>query len=116
MLENRIRKLLLQAGVDPSLTGYEYLRMAVKLCYEDKSHLRYVTKQLYWDIAKEFDVKPSSVERCMRFAIESMKKTEGGWFRKEVVGLLENKRELTNSQFLAVCVEILMMQEAEDVK
>ena len=77
MLENRIRRLLLQAGVDPSLTGYEYLRMAVKLCYEDKSHLRYVTKQLYWDVAKEFDVKPSSVERCMRFAIESMKKNRG---------------------------------------
>ena len=113
-MENRIRKLLLQAGVDPSLSGYDYLMTGLQMCYEDRSLFHHVTKELYWMIAEKHKVKASNVERCMRHVIENMKRTDCSWFRKEVIGLVEDKRKLTNTQFLAICVEILKMQEDEE--
>lgn len=104
MLKNRIRKLLLKAGVDPSLSGYDFLTTGVQMCYDDRSLFQHVTKELYWMIGEKHGVKAPNVERCMRHAIEKMRHTDCSWFRKEVVGLAENKQALTNSQFLAVCV------------
>lgn len=113
-MENRIRKLLLQAGVDPSLLGYNYLMTSVQLCYENRDLLQHITKELYWAVAKKHNTTHTRAERCIRNAIENMKQTNCKWFRKEVIGLIENKRELTNTQFIAICVEILKMQEEEE--
>ena len=116
MLKNRIRKLLLQGGVDPSLSGYEYLLTCIELCYKDNALIQNITKELYYIVGREHDTKHTNVERCMRHAIEKMKQTECSWFRKEVIGLMENKWALTNSQFIAICVEILKMQEVENAE
>ena len=116
MLKNRIRKLLLQGGVDPSLSGYEYLLTSIELCYEDNALIQNMTKNLYHAVGRIHNTKNVNVERCIRHAIEKMKQTECSWFRKEVIGLMENKRALTNSQFIAVCVEILKMQEVENAE
>ena len=116
MLKNRIRKLLLQGGVDPSLSGYEYLLTSIELCYEDNALIQNITKELYYIVGREHDTKRTNVERCIRHAIENMKQTECSWFRKEVIGLMENKWALTNSQFIAICVEILKMQEVENAE
>ena len=116
MLKNRIRKLLLQGGVDPSLSGYEYLLTSVALCYENNELIQNITKELYYVVGRLHNVEPRNVERCMRHAIEKMKQTECSWFRKEVIGLMENKWALTNSQFIAICVEILKMQEVENAE
>lgn len=116
MLKNRIRKLLLQGGVDPSLSGYEYLLTSIELCYEDNALIQNMTKNLYYAVGRIHNTKNVNVERCMRHAIENMKQTECSWFRKEVIGLMEKKRALTNSQFIAICVEILKMQEVENAE
>lgn len=116
MLKNRIRKLLLQGGVDPSLSGYEYLLTSIELCYENNTLIQNITKELYYIVGRAHDTKHTNVERCMRHAIEKMKQTECSWFRKEVIGLMENKWALTNSQFIAICVEILKMQEVENAE
>lgn len=116
MLKNRIRKLLLQGGVDPSLSGYEYLLTSIELCYEDNALIQNMTKNLYHTVGRIHNTKNVNVERCMRHAIENMRQTECSWFRKEVIGLMENKLALTNSQFIAVCVEILKMQEAKNAE
>ena len=116
MLQNRIRKLLLSAGVDPSLSGYGYLMTGIEMCYKDHSLFQHVTKELYWLIAEKHGVKHTNVERCIRNAIENMKNTNCTWFKKEIIGLIEDKRDLTNTQFLAICVEILKMQEVENAE
>ena len=116
MLKNRIRELLLQGGVDPSLSGYEYLLTSIELCYKDTALIQNITKDLYYTVARIHNTKNTSVERCMRHAIENMRQTECSWFRKEVIGLMENKLALTNSSFIAICVEILKMQEVENAE
>ena len=116
MLKNRIRKLLLQGGVDPSLSGYEYLLTSIELCYKDNALIQNITKDLYCTVARIHNTKNTNVERCMRHAIENMRQTECSWFRKEVIGLMENKLALTNSSFIAICVEILKMQEVENAE
>lgn len=116
MLKNRIRKLLLQGGVDPSLTGYEYLLTSIELCYEDNVLIQNITKELYHIVGRVHNANYANVERCMRHAIEKMRQTECSWFRKEIIGLMENKWALTNSQFIAICVEILKMQEVENAE
>ena len=115
MLKNRIRKLLLAGGVDPSLIGYEYLLTGIYLCYNDRSLLQR-TEELYHVVAEENETNIANVRRCMRYAIENIKQTDCFWFRKEVVGLIDNRCQLTNSQFIAICVEILKMQEVENAE
>lgn len=115
-MKNRIRRLLLQAGVDPALSGYDYLMTGIQLCYKDRTLLQYITKGLYCTIANAYDVKNANVERCIRNAIDTMKKTDFNWFKKENIGFIENINALTNTQFIAVCVEILKMQEEEDAE
>jgi hypothetical protein len=113
MLKNRIRKLLLAGGVDPSLIGYQYLLTGIYLCYDDRSLLQHTTDKLYHIIAEEHGTKHTIVRRCMRYAVENMEQTDCFWFKKEVVGLIDDRCLLTNSQFIAICVEILKMQEDE---
>ena len=116
-MENRIRKLLLQAGVDPSLSGYDYLMTGLQMCYEDRSLFQHVTKELYWMIAEKHKVKASNVERCMRHAIAKAKETDCEFFQKEFAGFVDSKNKLSNSQFIGLCVEILKLQEDnENVK
>lgn len=112
MLKNRIRKLLLAGGVDPSLIGYEYLLTGIYLCYNDRSLLQQ-TEELYHVVAEKHGSNIARVRRCMRYAVENMEKTDCFWFRKEVIGLIDDRCLLTNSQFIAICVEILKMQEDE---
>lgn len=117
MLQNRIRKLLLNAGIDPSLSGYDFLLTGIEMCYLDRTMLQGVTKALYIDIGKPYGIKPSNVERCMRHAIAKAKETDCEFFKREFAGFVDNKNKLSNSQFIGLCVEILKLQEDnENVK
>ena len=117
MLQNRIRKLLLKAGIDPSLSGYDFLLTGIEMCYLDRTMLQSVTKALYIDIGKPYGIKPSNIERCMRHAIDKAKKNDCEFFQKEFAGFIDNENKLSNSQFIGLCVEILKLQEEiENVK
>lgn len=114
MLQNRIRKLLLKAGIDPSLSGYNCLMTGIEMCYLDKSMLQNVTKALYIDVGKTYGIKPSSVERCMRHAIAKTKDNDCEFFKKEFTGFVDSEKKLSNSQFIGLCVEILKLQEDDE--
>lgn len=116
MSTSKIRRLLLQAGVDPALSGYDYLLTAIEICLNDRTLLQCVTSKIYPIIGEKYNVKPKNAERCMRIAVDNMKSTHSSWFQKEVVGLMENKKVLSNSQFIAICVEILKIQEEENAQ
>ena len=68
--EIEIKKVLKKIGITPELNGYHYLEkciIEVKKCLEDgKTPCGFY--QMYKDVAKLFDVTPTSVERCMRHA------------------------------------------------
>ncbi len=98
-----IQELLLDIGMPSNLAGFQYITYAIQLALDDEAYLYHVTKLLYIDVAQKFHTNPSSIERCIRHAInvawmygsmEEIKKL----FRNSVN---PNKGVPTNSQFLA---------------
>ena len=59
------QKLLLDIGISPDKTGYTYLLACIQ-CFRDKSRR---LMEIYRIVAKSFNVKPTNVERCVRFAV-----------------------------------------------
>ena len=110
-MENKIKSLVLKVGIDPALKGYDYLVEAVRLCYEDKSYIHSITKTLYPSVAKKFNTTPSRVERAMRHAVSSSSANNPDGF--EFLGFVGSyeRGSLTNSQFIATCVEYLKIHE-----
>ena len=100
---SEIHELLLDIGLSPSLTGFQYITYAEQLALKDEGYLRHVTKLLYIDIAVKYNTTPASVERCIRHAIAT------AWNHgsvEQISKLFRNcinpqKGVPTNSQFLA---------------
>ena len=66
-LEKRISKYLISKGIKPHLQGFEYLKTAIKMVYEDKTIINNI-KSLYVDGAKIHNTTPQRFERSLRHA------------------------------------------------
>lgn len=64
-----IHDILLKIGVQPHLSGYAYMVSALEMVLIEPDLLYHVTKGLYVDVAKKFNVRPANVERAIRHAI-----------------------------------------------
>jgi len=65
----KIHEVLLCIGIPPNLLGYSYILYSLEIILLNPLYLNAITKRLYIDIGKKFDVSPASVERAMRTAI-----------------------------------------------
>ena len=54
-LERRIFKFQTQLGIRSNIKGYNYIKTAITLAYNDSTILESVTKRLYPDIAKIYN-------------------------------------------------------------
>lgn len=101
----KVTEYLFKLGFQANLKGFSYTREAIILCIE--SHIINISaKKIYDKIAKKHNVKPTSVERAIRYAIE------GSWNR----GSFEWKIYLptytycpANSEFIAESAELIMI-------
>lgn len=66
----KITDIMQNLGFTANVKGYEYLREAIKMCYDNKKLVRNITKIIYPTIAKKYDDNFANVERTMRHAIE----------------------------------------------
>lgn len=103
-LSSRISKVLKQLGITPNLKGYLYLRQAIELGVQDPSVFDGITKRLYPYIAEKNHATPTSVERTIRHAIDSV------WNKgnKELFWSITQTCTLerpTNSQFIIQLAE-----------
>lgn len=110
---NRIRKMLMGIGVDPSLLGYKYLIDAVSLVYSDRGYLEQITKSLYPVVSKMNDTTPSRAERAIRHAIERISDFNPYFYELFPAPPACGSDKYTNSQFIAYCAEILKMEDDE---
>ena len=110
-IENRIKTLLMNVGIDPALLGFDYLVEAVKMSYENKEELRHITTKLYPNVAVKFNTTPTRVERAMRHAITMSSQYNTQNF--EILHFMGSPERgcLTNSQFIGACVEYLKIHE-----
>lgn len=103
-----ITEQLRTLGVKPALAGYNYLKYALAICYDDINNLHSITK-LYCKVAKELDSTPSRVERAMRHVIENAWHIGSSVLQNRIFGytVSEEKTHPTNKEFIAAVVEYL---------
>jgi len=100
--KKEIQDVLLDMGVPENLIGSMYLTHALELVLDNPRSMTKLVDGLYVDIGKRFNVKSTSVERCMRHAINAT------WKRGNVpyintmfrYCLSPQKDVPTNSQFI----------------
>ena len=69
-LDANITSIIHEIGVPAHIKGYQYLREAITMVYNNIEILGAITKTLYPAIAEKYKTTPSRVERAIRHAIE----------------------------------------------
>lgn len=111
-LDASITSIIHEIGVPAHIKGYQYLREAISMVYNDIELLGSITKVLYPDIAKKFNTTASRVERAIRHAIEV------AWSRGNIDSISSlfgytvsmSKAKPTNSEFIAMVADKLRIE------
>ncbi len=109
--KKKILDYLIAIGISPKLTGFEYLRLAIKLVIKDKSYLSNITKKLYPEISTIMFASPASIERSIRHSVEVACNTKGLLGLNELFGcvIYKGDRKPTNSEIIALIAEKIEM-------
>lgn len=111
-LDANITSIIHEIGVPAHIKGYQYLREAITMVYNNIEILGAITKTLYPDIATKFKTTPSRVERAIRHAIEV------AWTRGNIDSISHlfgytvniSKSKPTNSEFIAMVADKLRIE------
>jgi two-component system response regulator (stage 0 sporulation protein A) len=111
-LDANITSIIHEIGVPAHIKGYQYLRDAITMVYNNIEILGAITKTLYPAIAERYKTTPSRVERAIRHAIEV------AWTRGNIDSISyifgytinTNKSKPTNSEFIAMVADKLRIE------
>lgn len=98
-LEQEAERLLRSLHISGKLCGLQYLTYAVAKAVRDPGATRYITKELYPEIARRFGATASRVERTIRTAVAYSWKHAKRETLNEVAGYHLIERP-TNSEFI----------------
>ncbi len=110
-LQVSITKMLHELGIPSHIKGYQYIREAVGIIFEDPSVIGGITKELYPSLASKFDTTVSRVERAIRHAIEVSWNRGNIDFMEELFGYSVDidKAKPTNSEFVVTIADKLRL-------
>ena len=106
-LQVSISKMLHDLGIPSHIKGYQFLRDAVYMVFDNPEIIGGITKELYPDLANKYNTTISRVERAIRHAIEI------SWMRGDM-RLMEgifghsvdiNRSKPTNSEFIVTIAD-----------
>ncbi|MCM1180128.1 MAG: sporulation transcription factor Spo0A [Clostridium sp.] len=111
-----VTQMIHEIGVPAHIKGYLYLRTAILMAVENMDVLNAVTKQLYPDIAAQYNTTDTRVERAIRHAIEV------AWERGNIDMLHElfgytiqaDKGKPTNSEFIALVADKIRLEKMSE--
>lgn len=106
-----ITKILHDLGIPSHIKGYQYIREAVSLVYNNPALIGGITKELYPEIGNKFDTSVTRVERAIRHAIE-VSWNRGDWdLMEEIFGhsVDIDKAKPTNSEFIVTVADKLRL-------
>ncbi|MFD0872088.1 sigma-54 dependent response regulator [Chlamydia abortus] len=111
-LDANITSIIHEIGVPAHIKGYQYLREAITMVYNNIEILGAITKTLYPAIAERYKTTPSRVERAIRHAIEV------AWTRGNIDSISHlfgytiniSKAKPTNSEFIAMVADKLRIE------
>lgn len=112
IMETKVTNIIHKIGIPAHIKGYKYLRTAIIKSVVNEDIINSVTKELYPQVAKDYNTTPPRVERAIRHAIEV------AWTRGEEETLQKifgytvqsNKGKPTNSEFIAMIADKLRLQ------
>lgn len=107
-----ITKLLHDLGIPSHIKGYQFIRTAIIMVYENPNFVGGITKELYPDISMKFNTSTSRVERAIRHAIEV------SWLRGDIDLMEEifghsvdiDRAKPTNSEFIVTIADKLRLE------
>lgn len=111
-LQKSISKLLHELGMPSHIKGYQYIREAISMVYDNPEMVGGITKELYPELATKFDTTVSRVERAIRHAIE-VSWNRGDWdLMEDVFGhsVDIDKAKPTNSEFIVTLADKLRLE------
>ena len=111
-LQISISKILHELGMPSHIKGYQYVREAITLVYNNPEIVGGITKELYPELASRFDTTVSRVERAIRHAIE-VSWNRGDWdLMEDVFGhsVDIDKAKPTNSEFIVTVADKLRLE------
>ena len=110
-LQIQVTKLLHALGIPSHIKGYQYIRSAILMVYDNPSFIGGITKELYPDLSIKFNTSIQRVERAIRHAIEV------SWLRGDI-DLMEDifghsvdidRAKPTNSEFIVTIADKLRL-------
>lgn len=111
-IQIKVTKLLHSLGIPSHIKGYQFIRSAILMVYENPSFIGGITKQLYPDLSIKFNTSTQRVERAIRHAIEV------SWLRGDI-DLMEDifghsvdidRAKPTNSEFIVTIADKLRLE------
>jgi two-component system response regulator (stage 0 sporulation protein A) len=113
-LEALVTNIIHEVGVPAHIKGYQYIRDAIELMYNNPKYLGGITKELYPFIADKYDTTASRVERAIRHAIE-VSWTRGDYdLMDEIFGhsVDFDRSKPTNSEFMATLADKISLENS----
>ena len=108
-LQISISRMLHELGMPSHIKGYQYIREAISMVYDNPEIVGGITKELYPELATKFDTTVSRVERAIRHAIE-VSWNRGDWDLMEDVFGHSDKAKPTNSEFIVTVADKLRLE------
>ena len=110
-LKISVSKILHELGIPSHIKGYQYIREAISLVYEQPELIGGITKELYPLIGRTYETSASRVERAIRHAIE-VSWNRGDWdLMEEIFGhsVDIDRAKPTNSEFIVTIADKLKL-------
>lgn len=107
-----VTKILHELGIPSHIKGYQYIRDAISLVYDNPSLIGGITKELYPEIGIRYNTSVTRVERAIRHAIE-VSWNRGDWdLMEEIFGhsVDIDKAKPTNSEFIVTIADKLRLE------
>lgn len=112
-IQSKVSDVLKDFGIPNHVSGYQFVRAAIIMCFEDVSYLNNITKRLYPDVADMFEeATPSRVERSIRNAIElawTGRKQSDRTFKRTLHCFNLSSKRPTNGKFIASITDRLKL-------
>ena len=107
----QVTNVLHALGIPSHIKGYQYIRSAILMVYDNPSFIGGITKELYPDLSIKYNTSIQRVERAIRHAIEV------SWLRGDIDLMEEifghsvdiDKAKPTNSEFIVTIADKLRL-------
>ena len=111
-IQIQVTKLLHALGIPSHIKGYQFIRSAILMVYENPGFIGGITKELYPDLSIKFNTSIPRVERAIRHAIEV------SWLRGDIDLMEEifghsvdiDRAKPTNSEFIVTIADKLRLE------